>query len=526
MFKSTQPISTTRSTRQDVGRGVTTGKAGKDIPVRFIPVLREEAARGSVMVSLELAETVRPLINAVWGTAEVWYVPYPAFPRYAGIDDFNRSYTKQPDPKTGQVEPFIVAQAYSANPIWTKMGVHMPAGAQVNVAPIEAYNVIQNHKRNVRSPNLPERTWYQNDLAPCFWMRNKFAAVVPNYDRSALDALVPVNAGSTAHVKGIGLQAQSSATTGTMRESAPVGGVLSSAVTGWKDAGATATMNAGDARFMIRQDPLNTSNPLITVDLAGAQMNIPLANIDLARKTAAFEALRKRYEGHDDEYIIELLMEGIRVPEYLERQPMLLASKATQFSFGTRFATDGANLDQSVTNGMAQLSLSYALPRMNTGGIIMVIANCVPDQLFERRRDPFLSITDQDMWPKYERDTLDLDKVDQVLNVDVDTSHATPAGIFGYEPMNEKWRNRDFVRLGGDLYRPSSATTWSEDRAVLWVTEPVNPTITTDWYLATNVNADPFADRVKDHLTLTTIHQTSLDTSTVFGPPLLEVPMA
>lgn len=214
-------------------------------------------------------------------------------------------------------------------------------------------------------------------------------------------------------------------------------------------------------------------------------------------------------------------MEGIRVPEYLERQPMLLASQKSSFNFATRYAADGPNLSESVTNGICRIGMRLSMPSTNTGGIVMIVASAVPDQMFERRRDAFLSIVDQDNWPKYERDTLDIEKVDNVLNADVDTSHATPNAIFGYEPMNYRW-NRDFVRLGGDLYRPSAATPWDEDRAVLWVTEPVNPTLTADFYLATNINSDPFADRLKDHLTFTVVHESIIEGNTVFGPALLE----
>lgn len=176
-----------------------------------------------------------------------------------------------------------------------------------------------------------------------------------------------------------------------------------------------------------------------------------------------------------------------------------------------------------MTNGIASVNLSLNGPVTNTGGIVMLVASVTPDQMFERRRDNFLSIVDQDKYPQYERDTLDIDKVDTVLGVDVDVSHATPQGIFGYEPMNSR-HERDRVYLGGDLYRPSSATAYVEDRAVLWVTEPVNPQLTADWYLATNVNADPFADRVKDHLTITVLHEATISGLTVFGPPLLETP--
>ena len=470
---------------------------------------------------MELAETVRPLINAVYADVECWFIPYAAFPRFADLGDYNRSYTKTPDPKTGQVEPFIKAGAWTVNDIWRAMGVHMPAGAQINLAPIEAYNVLVNHKYQERSPNLPTRAELLSTLAPCFWTANRFAHVVPNYDRSFVDGVVPVGAASTLDIDGIGILT-GNGTASTVNNFVEQDGMRTA--TGWRNS-LTATPGAGEARFFIEQDPTSTNRPMIRADLGTAQVHISLANIDLARKTAAFDALRTKYEGHNDAEIIEMLMEGIRVPEFMERQPMLLASRRTQFSFGTRYATDGASLDQSVTNGVANVNFNITTPRTNTGGLVVVCASVVPDQMFERRRDNFLAVTDQDLWPKYERDSLAVEPVDQVLGADVDTAHATPGAIFGYEPLNHRW-NRDFVRLGGDLYKPDPATAWSEDRAVLWVTEPVNPVLTDDWYLATDLDAQPFADRIKDHLTITTLHEGAIEGHTVFGPPLLEIPSA
>lgn len=520
-FLSTTPVQVSRSRRVDRARGVTTAKAGKVIPLRYIPLLREDRLSNTeVSITVEMAETVRPLRNAVYLNVEAWFVPFAAFEQFAGIDDFNRAYAKVVEPGTSTVKPFMSTAAFAANDIWNKLGVHGVPGAQVNLAPIQAYNTIINHMRKDRSPNLPVRTETDTSLAVAFWEANRFAHVVPNYDRSLIDGVVPLEAPTGLKITGMGIQNAGTSPTSAGRR--VTGGTLESGL-GWAivDTGANGGAN-NLATVSIQQDPNNVGYPNIRAVVDGGAVHISLANIDLARQTAAFDALRKKYAGHDDDEIIELLMEGIRVPEYMERMPMLLAAQKTAFNFATRYASDGPNLDESVTNGVASLRMRLSMPATNTGGIVMVVGSAVPDQMHERRRDNFIATVDHDNWPKYERDSLDIEKVDNVLNCDVDISHATPAGIFGYEPMNYRW-NRDFIRLGGDLYRPSAATPWDEDRAVLWVSEPVNPTLTADFYLATAVNADPFADKLKDHLTFTVIHNAMIEGNTVFGPPLLEV---
>lgn len=515
MFKNATPIQVSRSRRTDRARGVTTAKAGKIIPLRFIPLLREDRLIDcEVNLTVELAETVRPLVNAVYCTYEAWFVPFAAFNRFAGLDDYNRSYAKIPNPLNNQVQPFMQTAAFAVNDIWKKLGVHHIPGTQINTAPIEAYNELVNWMYSDRSPNLPQRTPLDASLATCFWEANRFAAVVPNYDRSLVDAVVPLSAPAGIPVKGLGLNDQGGAVSTAPRS------IRESGATGFRQIARSVQSNEASNQFVMEMGANNY--PLIRAMIDGAAVHVSLANIDLARKTAAFDVLRKKYAGHSDAEIIELLMEGIRVPEYMERQPMLLAAQKTAFDFATRFATDGSNLQKSVTNGLSSVQMRLSMPTTNTGGIVMIVASVVPDQMFERRRDNFLACVDQDLWPKFERDTLDVDKVDQVLNGDVDTSHATPSAIFGYQPMNNAW-NRDFVRLGGDVYRPSASTPWDEDRAMLWVTEPVNPTLTAEFYLATAVNSDPFADRVRDHLTFTVIHDGVIEGNTVFGQPLLEV---
>lgn len=515
-FKTLQPISTKRSSRFDRLRAVTTGKAGKMIPLAFIPLLREDRlVRANMTVSVEMAETVRPLANSVYANFEAWFVPFAAFDRFDSLVDYNRAYTKRAGP-TG-VPAFINPAAYAVNDIYKALGVHHVPGAQHNPMLIEAYNTLVNFMYHDRSPALPTRLLTDTTLATGFWAANRFSHIVPNYDRSFIDGIVPVAFGSAQpKVMGVGIMSgPQAAGSVTIRES---NGAQRSA-NGWMSED-DSTPNAGATRMVIEQGAAGYPN--IRVDLGGAVATLSLVNIDLARQDAAFEAMRNKLKAKNTDDVVELLMSGIAVPEELERQPWLLAARQARFGYTTRFATDGPNLENSLTTGIAGAQFSLSMPRTNTGGVVMVFATVVPDQMFERKRDPFLATMDHDLWPEYERDTLDVDKVDNVLNADIDTSHATPGGLFGYEPMNHKW-NRDFIRVGGKMHRPSAASAWHEDRAAMWVTEPVNPTLAADFYLATSVNADPFKDKVSDHLTVLTSHEAVIEGNTVFGPPLMEL---
>ena len=516
MFRSTTPLAVTRSTRRDRTRALTSGKAGKLLPVSYLPLLREDRLT-SMMVQtvVEMAETVRPLAAPVYARLESWFMPFAGFNRFSGLDDYNRSYAKTAGLNGQSVPAFIDPAVWAINDIYKTLGLQHVAGAQHNRMVLEAYNELINYMYRDRSPNLPQRTQYQTDLAAAFWQENKLAHIVPNFDRSYINGTVPVVSAGDVMVKGIGHSATVAAasTLSSWRESSGTTHAAN-AKSGWGTGSSALVWEQGG--------PGGTGFPNIRVTLDGTSTYLSLANIDLARAQANFDSLRKRYAGHSDADIIELLMEGIRVPEYMEREPFLLGAQTTPFTFGTRWATDAANLDDSVTNGVASFSMRVMAPQTNVGGIIMNFVSVVPEQMWERREDPFLSITDQDLWPKYERDTLDLDGVRTVLNSEVDTSHASPSGTFGYEAIGRNWE-RSFTRIGGRMHRPTSATAWSEERAMLWVTEPVNPSLTADFYLANQINADPFADKVTDHLTITTQHMAEIEGNTVIRAQPLEI---
>jgi predicted Rdx family selenoprotein len=188
--------------------------------------------------------------------------------------------------------------------------------------------------------------------------------------------------------------------------------------------------------------------------------------------------------------------------------------------FNQRYATDGANLDKSATNGMATIDMSIRTPAMNTGGVIMITAEIVPEQLWERKKDYFLYTTDPDTLPNYLSDVLDPEKVAVVKNDHADVNHATPDGTFGYAPLNHEWQI-DAVNVGGKYYRPANDA-FDEDRAKIWTAESTNPTLNEDFYLCSGLHKKVFADQVSDSFEITCLSDMQIVGNTVFGAGLQE----
>lgn len=530
------PIAIQKSRRSAKGRVLTSGDAGKILPLKYEWLHREDGVQsGKIRMNVEMMETSEMLMNGVGVTLYAHFVPMLAFDRFNGsMDELNRSYKKQ-NGAAGSVVPFFESNK-TYNPIsntvenrgagianddtqfasltggstdttqfWQTMGIHHEATV-VNTTPIEAYNAIVNHRRKARSKSLPLRNAFDHRLADAFWINNGMQNIVPDYDQNLIDGQVTL--------AGLTFQAPIKAPKYS-RDS----------ITGTASANNTTTDTLGYSPAMsgaeiIDQGDMYLFDEIYAELTTGGNATMSLADIEQARKTAAFAKLRAKYDGIDDEHVIDLLMSGIRVPEEALKQPILLGRQRAMIGFNQRYATDGANLDKSATNGMATIDMSFRTPAFNTGGCIMICAEIVPEQLWERKKDYFLYTTDPDTLPNYLRDVLDPEAVAVIKNNHADVNHATPDGTFGYAPLNHEWQ-RDAVNVGGKYYRPANDA-FDEDRAKIWTAEATNPTLNEDFYLCSGLHKKVFADQVSDSFEITCLTDMQIVGNTVFGAGLQE----
>jgi hypothetical protein len=509
--------------RRQSARGITSLPAGKMVPLAAFPLLREDAMRsGRLRFSFESMETSEILMNAVNVCVKAYLVPWLAMERFNGsMDQLNLSYKGQPPLEGEAVVPFIETAEFGvhrANKVYEYLGLHGREDQLVNTMYLEAYNQIWNFRAQNRSPDLSLRTRLQTDLAPAFWIHEQFRHIVPDFDQAKIDGEVPLNvvesqlslSPSTANVgvkSGQTLQVKSGA--GSYRSVK-------------LDSGNALTYS-GVAEGGIGVDGVNNLEADLSAVYAELQENgitVSLSNIELARKTQAMATIRQRYNMHD-EWVINLLMDGITIPDQAFKQPMLIGERRTVFGQGKRYASDAGNLTESVVNGATFVDLSLQTPRIGTGGVVMVVAEITPDQLFERQEDPFLHTTDVQQLPEYLRDFLDPEKVDIVKNGRMDTDHATPDDTFGYEPLNARW-NINAPRVGGRFYRPAVDGAFDEDRQRIWAVETANPTLGTDFYLCTNMNTKPFVVTNQDPFEVVTQGDVYIEGNTQFGGHLIE----
>lgn len=508
---STVPIKAPRTVRAMEVKALTSLPAGRCVPIHYSGLLREDSVRSSTLrLSFEMHETAEVLMNGVAVRVMAYVVPMSALPRFDSIEDVNKSYMgKPPIPGAGVVPYFyaLPAPGEGTHQIHNFLGESHPAGKIINYTPVEAYNEIFNHRAKNRSPHIPLRGIHDSLLAPAFWYHSGFQHIVPDFDNDLIDGEVPLNlASGRIPVSGIGTGS------GTVFDN---GSPLIES-----DGTSTPAAQVRTSQGVYIRESAIAGVPDVFAELADRGITVSLANIQVAKETAAFAQLRTKYNQHDD-YIIDLLMQAVEVPEQAHRQPMLVGQASTVFGMSKRYSTTSGSLDESAVNGLTSVDLNINVPRINTGGVLMVVAEILPEQLFERQEDPYTNALSPDDLPNYLQDRLDPEKVELVKNRYVDTKHQQPDEPFGYAPLNHAWAKQP-VRIGGRFRRGSPTEPFTEDRQRIWAVEQPNPVLGTDFYLSTNIHTQVFADTVQDPFEVVTRGTLAIEGNTVFGPALLE----
>ena len=517
------PVSFQRTRRMSKGRVLTSGDAGKILPIKADPILREEGFSGNVNVSVEMMETSEKPVNAIVAKACTYFVPYLAFDQFNGsIDELNRSYSKENGIAGSPVSFFEKNKYYNGSSVVTDstptdmdtgdngratfygtMGIHHGV-ADMNNSFVQAYNAIVNHRRKARSTSLAVRNEFEHDLAEAFWPNEGNSHIMADFDQKLIDGEVALN-GLTFKAPVRSASVYTSPTNSAYSYPAGVGADLTFSSTTQPDGTALTAAQFDDVWAELTQ---------------GGVATMSLADIEQARKTAAFAKLRSSYDGIDDEYIIDLLMQGISVPTEVMKQPMLIGSQTGMFGFSQRFATDSGNLDDTATNGFVSLGYRVRAPRTSIGGVVMTTVEIAPERIWERKKDYFLYTTDTDRLPNSLRDSLDPEKVSSVQKSHLDTNHSTPDATLGYAPLNHEY-NRDQINVGGKFYRPANDA-YTEVRSRIWTNETTDPSLSTDFYLCTNLHKKIFADQVSDSFEITAVSDLTVDTNVVFGDRLIE----
>lgn len=520
------PVNFQRSTRTDTATLMTSGRAGKTIMLGYVPILRGDSAAGRVGFDLELGHMPKPLLNQVVANFQAWFVPKNAHPQFAGTDEFLHSYTGEPikalgvadrDPPTffQEVSDPTDLALVDGSEMFTTLGSH-DGVSKLNTDLIDAFWLVYNFRLAAHSSKLDLHPYGSEDLAAAtqfpraLWPMGRNSRIVPDYEKALIvgELDLDVSAGIIP-VEGLWRGPNDPPVSGTLY--------------GVND-GSEPHPTLPHGVFV----DTDKSQPRVFGQMMGSTVVSSLADIDKARQTQAFAQLRTTYAGNDttgyqnDDTIVASLMQGLSVPADQFRRPWLLDSKRVPVGFAQRYATDAANLDQSVSQGVASATLSINIPQQDSGGIVIYTVELLPERIYERQQDDWVHCTQVNELPDALRDIQRTEPVDFVPHSRIDMRHTDPDGLYGFEGMNDKW-NRDFTRMGGIFYQATPGDPFKEARSALWTPEIVDPIYSEDQFLApADFPHDVFSDTTAPAFEVVCRHTVSIVGLTQIGDVLSE----
>jgi len=528
---NTAPVKFPRSKRNHSIAKITSFNAGICGPIAAIPLFRQDGIGGRkssdgkwsssrISIAIEMAETKDRISNKVRARITAYCVPLLALERFNGDrSEMDKSYAGEQG-LAGAVIPFIethVMPAYGTSAFYKTLGLHAAPGTNLNTMYLEAYNAIWNYRAKNRSSKITPRGRLDQTLAPAFWPAGRFEHLVPDFDDATMDGQVALNiVDGRLPVKGLG-------GTGTSFDVSAQGvRETFGADATYPRASKISGADTGTSLFMRVADRNGVMSPDVWAELMPTGVSVSLANIELAKQAQAFAKLRSQFEGHDDDYIIDtFLMNGLSIPDQALKQPFLIADQTVTFSQAGRYATDSGHLDEKAVSGFAEGSITLRVPTLDVGGIVIVQVEILPDQLWERQKDAFLHTTSVAKWPEAMVDSADPEKVDIVTNGEIDTDHATPAGLFGYAPLNWMW-NAFGPGIGGKYMKPQAGGGVNVLRDRFWAHEQQNPALAESFFLCKGLTKAVFLDEIGDSFDLMAQGNVVIDGITQFGRELIE----
>lgn len=511
----------------------TDARAGVLHPLAFIPLFPEDSFTGTVSCTIEMEPAVKPLDNGILCGVRAVYVPFAASERFHSITEYFNALAGNPE-KNGVVTPWqtqIAMTAATPPAILAAMGYQVRTGNK-NDFPIRAYNIASNMLWRKLGKEIPARTELDVTLARAPFRDPLVQEIVPDFDVSLLAGELDFSLSGQAPVSGI-----------YMEQGASFAAVHTSAIDTVQTvipANSRQVLSFGQDNAnqrMIVEKAASGAYPYIRAELSALGGKINLAQLDQIQKTVAFAKYLETIEEQlgtavEAQTAMDLLVRGLRIPQILERQPLLVGEGTSVIGYMTHRSTEAASLNVTRTTGMAQVNVRMNVPQQTTGGMIMLLADFQPERHHERAEHPWWNVLTPNDIPDAARDTMAVQPVDIINNHRLDSQHASPTVRFGYAGRNRHWQWPEFG-LGGRAYRKALT---DENKMSYWAVDVANPTLSTSWYLmpmeaaaahnGNNANAGihhyPFADTTLPPFKIVTRVDGAAMGLTQFGPILQE----
>lgn len=421
-----------------------TGNMGYLIPMGWYEALPGDIIRHSTTALIRIAPLVTPVMHRVFVRIHHFFVPNRLI--WSDWEDF---ITGGDDGNNASVHPYKALSSISEGSLLDYLGV--PSGnfghtENLNALPIRAYAKIYNEfyrdqdlcaEMNISKSSGADTTtsW---SLQKASWPKDYFTTC-RTFEQKGDEVVIPV--GGTAPVTGLGMASQ---TTGA---GANVYETDGSGTTNYP-----ATMNSA---LIVNQDASNPGYPDIRANLASAT-GIPINDLRLALALQRDMEKRAQYGSRYSEVLAYEF--GIRNQDARLQRPEYLGGGKSIIQFSEVLSTDGANTGDMYGHGIAAMRSNAYRRFIPEHGIVMSIMSVLPEPLYtEGIHRSWSRTTKEDYFDK----ALQFIGEQEVPYKELQLTHSTPDGIFGYQKRYDEYRYHPNTIAGG---MRSTYNTWHYGR--------------------------------------------------------------
>jgi len=425
-----------------------TGKMGNLIPINVRHTLPGDRFKGSSSAFIRVAPMLAPIMASCQVRIHHWFVPYRLI-----WDDWEDFITGGADGEDASVFPtFTVSESLGESTLADLLGVppSMTSGT-ISALPFRAYQLIYNEYYRdkdlqtaaVVSTAAGTDSTTDKSLQNCCWPKDYFTVARP-WEQRGPAYNIPM--AETAPVLGIGKGTQVfSDTDETVYESDGTSTIY--------DKQTMISDASADQVVRIEGTAASGGYPNIRADLT----DVP-GTIEELRYAAAMERFaenRARWGGSYPEYLLSL---GIRYSDGRLQRPQYLGGGVGPLQFsevlqqtpdaasGTTDA-DGEGVGKLFGHGIGSVRSNAYKRFFEEHGIVISLMSVRPKAMYESGIDrEFLKRTKEEFWQK------ELQHLGQqaVTYRELDVTHATPAGEFGWVDRYDEYR-RTYNTIHGEF---------------------------------------------------------------------------
>jgi len=420
---------------------------GQLVPCGLVEVLPGDTFQHSTSLLIRTAPLDRPVMHPVHATVHHWFVPSRLL-----WDDWEKFITGGPTNTFGDPIPKLDSVTVAEGSLLDYLGVPPGVTYNINALPLRAYNLIFNE--NYRDEQLTTAvtnlttggldTTTNRTLQFRAWEKDYFTTCTPE---PQLGSAVSVPINGTAPVLGIAkFNGTYPSTNTTVRESDGTTSVYASSA--YIDASTSA-----NNEFHVEQNA-STGYPNIHTDASAANANMGIDINDLRYSSALqlFAENRNRFGSRYTEYLRYL---GVRPSDArLQRPEYLGGGKQTiQFSEVLQTAPSYVPSDDE-QNGVVGTLAGHGIGAMRSRkyrrffeehGYVLSLLSVLPRTMYAESLSRLWTRTsNMDFYQK------ELQSVGQqeVYNSEVDGTHTSPTGRFGWNNRYDEYRRVESTVAG------------------------------------------------------------------------------